>query len=236
MRVLKPILLLAIVLVMAGCGLPDQYYIQSPTAGITPAGTGSQFSFSNPDHTKDLNINFKGYEIYYQLYAPNSTININPYDPNNTSDVYSQLTSAGYRLMTSSADIYPNRTDPVIPISVGDIGTAFTVTVSITTHVPVGTAAAQYTTSIFGFGNLRRSVQDTVAYPTFYKDFQYNITTLGNYNSADADCSNILSIISGGTDPVWLVMFAVSYGLIGVSTPQRSVPTYLGYITITINS
>ena len=72
MSVLKSILLLTIILAMAACGLPDQYYIQAPTAGITPAGTGSQFSFSNPDHTKDLNINFKGYEIYYQLYAHNS--------------------------------------------------------------------------------------------------------------------------------------------------------------------
>jgi hypothetical protein len=235
MRGLKLVLLLAGIFVEVGCGLPDQYYIQAPIAG-TPAQGAGFFSFSNPDHTKDLNITFKGYELYYQIYPANATININPYDPNNTADVNTQLTNAGYRQMTRDTDVYPNRTDPAIPISIGDIGTAFSVSVTITPAVTPPAPAAQFTaSSILAFGNLRRAVQDTVAYPTFYKDFQYNVFSPGNYVITDLDCGNILSILNAGTDPVWIVMFAVSYGLIGVSTPQRSVPTYLGYLQVSIN-
>ena len=61
MRGSKLALGIASVLALAGCGLPDQYYIQSPIPGTLAQGTGNQFNFSNPDHTKDLNINFKGY-------------------------------------------------------------------------------------------------------------------------------------------------------------------------------
>jgi hypothetical protein len=232
MRGLKSILLLGCILVICGCGLPDQYYIQPPTLGTFAGGTGNQFNFSNPDHTKDLNITFKGYELYYQLFPTTASIPSNPYDPNNPTDVYNQLLAAGYRLMTASADLYPNRTDPVIPISIGDIGTAFSVTVSITTDI---LPSAQFTTSILGFGNLRRSVQDIPGGPYYpnYKDFQRN--ALNNYGPLDADCSGILSYVGGTGNSVWIAVWAASYGLIGVSTPQRSVPIYLGYITIQIN-
>ncbi|MGA2479792.1 MAG: hypothetical protein ABSG63_13660 [Spirochaetia bacterium] len=240
MKGLKLILLLAATLVEAGCGLPDQYFIQSPILGTFAGGTGNQFNFLNPDHTKDLNITFKGYELYYQFYPQNATININPYDPNNTADVYTQLTTAGYKLMTSSADLYPNRTDPVIPIAVSDIGSSFSVTVQITTAVTPPAQAAQYTTtaSTLGFGNLRRNVQDaTIGAPYYpnYKDFQYNIATPLNYAITDQDCGNILSFVTGSGNYVWIAVFAASYGLIGVSTPQRSVPIYLGYLTVQIN-
>ena len=46
---------------------------------------------------------------------------------------------------------------------------------------------------------------------------------------------NILSLVSGSGNSVWIAVFAASYGLIGVSTPQRSVPIYLGYLTVQIN-
>jgi hypothetical protein len=239
MQGLKLILLLAAILVEAGCGLPDQYFIQSPIPGTIAGGTGNQFNFFNPDHTKDLNITFKGYELYYQLYPQNATININPYDPNNTADVYTQLTTAGYRMMTASTDLYPNRTDPVIPIAVSDIGSSFSVTVQITTVVTPPVQAAQYTTtaSTLGFGNLRRNVQDGAGgpYSPNYKDFQYNINSPNNYILGDADCGNIQSALIGSGNSVWIAVFAASYGVIGVSTPQRSVPIYLGYLTIQIN-
>jgi hypothetical protein len=238
MRGLKLILLLAGILLEAGCGLPDQYYIQSPIPGTIAGGTGSQFNFFNPDHTKDLNITFKGYELYYQFYPDYTSININAYDPNNSADVNAQLLAAGFLPLVSggqlapvvtSPDSYPNRTDPVIPVSLGDIGTSFSVTITV---VPTATPAVQYVFGgLTGLGNLRRDVQDTVFYTGQYKDFQANGVTTGNYVLGDVDCTKIPTI----PDPVYLAMYAVSYGLVGISTPQRSVPIYLGYLTITIN-
>jgi hypothetical protein len=236
MQGLKLILLLAGILVGAGCGLPDQYYIQSPTPGTIAGGTGIQFNFFNPDHTKDLNITFKGYELYYQLY-PDTNININAYDPNNSADVNAQLLAAGFLPLVSDTDSYPNRTDPVIPVSLGDIGTSFSVTISVTPNVTPPTPAVQYVFGgIIGLGNLHRDVAEAAGgpYAGKYKDFQTNVHSTGNYAAGDTDCSKILLNIQNMTDPVYIAMYAVSYGLIGVSTPQRSVPIYLGYLAISI--
>jgi hypothetical protein len=233
MRALKLVLGIASVLAVAGCGLPDQYYIQSPIQ-VSGSGSGSgTFIFQNPDHTKDLNINFKGYELYYQFYPDTGSIPANVYDPGNSASVDAQLRSQGFLPMVSSTDIYPNRTDPVIPVSTGDIGTGFKVSVTVTPAVTPPTAAAQYTFDIIlGFGNLRRNVADTLVYFGKYKDFQSNVSSPNNYYISDADCVKI----SVSATSVYLAVWAVSYGLIGVSTPQRSIPVNLGYLQMFINS
>jgi hypothetical protein len=244
----KLVLALVAVVAITGCGLPDQYYLRPPNPGNQPLGSGNFFTFSNPDHTKDLNINFKGYELYYQFYAPTQTVNNNVYDPNNPASVDAQLRAAGFLPVTSGgtaadgslADSYPNRTDPVIPVSFGDIGTPFSITVQVITSTsPTVQPAAQYIFSgALGLGFLLRDVSDSSVYIGKYKGFQSN-SLLGpssnNYILGDADCTNIGSNIvsSSAFSPyVYLAMYAVSYGLIGVSTPQRSSPTYLGYLTI----
>jgi hypothetical protein len=247
----KLVLAFAAVLAIAGCGLPDQYYIQSPIPGTLAQGAGNQFNFLNPDHSKDLNIIFKGYELYYQLYATSSTININAYDPSKPTDVNAQLLAAGFQPVTSggislpaalSADSYPSRTHPVIPVQSADIPKGFSVIVTIINSV---TPAAQYIFSggvpaAVGAGNLRRYVQDNSFYIGQYKDFQSNVVTgsSSNYSAGDIDCNNILLNIQNSTEPVFIAMYAVSYGLIQYgtiqATPQRSVPIYLGYLSINI--
>jgi hypothetical protein len=233
MRGLKSILLLGAILAICGCGLPDQYYIQQPTQTNQATGLGTTLTFANPDHNKDLNITFKGYELWYQFYDINTIPPNNVYDPTNPASVDNQLLSAGLHLVVSAADTTSSRTDPVLPVSLGDIGAAFFVTVTIDTSA--SPPAAQYTYSgggVIAIGNLnlRRYVPDPNNAP-FFRDFPRNSVVLNNYVPGTEDCTRI-----GGTDNrIRIAVWAVSYGLIGVSTPQRSVPTYLGYLEEFIN-
>ena len=228
MRGVKLLVLLAGAALLAGCGLPDEYYIQPPVSLGTAGGTGDLFRFSNPDHTKDSNINFKGYELYYQFYPNLGSINVNAYDPNSTVDVVSQLINNGFWPVVSNADSWGTRTVPVIPIDPADIAASFEIHVNFRAGAPSDSnfsspSAITLPSDIF----LRRDVQDPdlVDYKTYFR----NQTQLGNYVSSDRDI---------GTVPigaVYLAMYALSYGLVGISTPQRSIAIYLGYLTLQID-
>lgn len=235
MRGVKLLVLLACAATLANCGLPDQYYLQPPIAqGVAP---GSYFAFGNPDHLNgDSNVTFKGYELYYQFYADSSLINTNAYDPNSTVDVVSQLTSKGFLPVASDQDSFPARTFiPVVPVAAGEIGTSFSVHVNINT---VGTGID----SNFSFsppipsptGYLRRDVNDNSPNVGHYKWYTSNQFASFNYQPSDADCTLIASLTTG-SGIVYLAMYALSYGLQGISTPLRSIPVYLGNLQLQIN-
>jgi hypothetical protein len=233
MRVVKLLVLLACAATLGGCGLPDQYYLQPPIAQATAPGL--YFAFLNPDHISgDSNVTFKGYELYYQFYADSISINSNAYDPNSTADVVSQLTSNKFLPVVSDIDSFPARSIPVVPVDAADIGTSFSVHVNINT---VGTTDSNFSFSpviVSPTGNLRRNVKGTNFYLGFYKPFYSNSTYSGNYDPFDLDCSLIAGTINS-TGTVYLAMYALSYGLQGISTPLRSIPVYLGYLQLQIN-
>ena len=222
MKTTRLLLLLGVVLLQLTCGLPDTYYLQPPTVvTLAPGGAPGTFVFSNPIHdlNHDINVSFTGNELYYKFYNNISLIEQNAYDSTNTQDPSVQLLAKGFFPIVAGTDSVPNRLDPVIPT-----GGATTVTVAIVTNLVFDST---YSISAGPSGEIRRDIP-SVSSPTTYKDFTTQSTTPSNYIPGDADVAAVW-----GNTIVYLAMYALSFGYTGASTPQRSVPTYLGYIQIT---
>jgi hypothetical protein len=223
MKTTRFLVLLGMIMLEVGCGLPDTYYLQPPTVVTLAPNLGQgQFIFSNPTHdlNSDINVNFTGDELYYKFYSNIINIEQNAYDSTNTSDPSVQLLAKGFFPIVAGTDSPPNRLDPVIPI-----GGASTVTVTIVTN-----GASTYSSPSGPTGEIRRDIAN-VTYSTIYKDFETNASSINNYIVTDADVASMP--FSGGL-PVYVAMYALSFGYTGASTPQRSVPTYLGYIQISV--
>jgi hypothetical protein len=236
MRFLKLCALLAIVFAETGCGLPDEYYLQPPVQG-TP-GT-NYFVFSNPSHSADFAVTFTGFELFYKFYSVGDTININAYDPNNPSPPDVQLLNAGFLPITAGTDVPVNRLDPVIPVDTINAGFSFTIQVSIN-PTPGGNPVSSYSPSESASvtsTEIRRYVTDptpSYGWKNFLSNFYiYQSTT--NYLPTDKDFnSTLLSTASNNGGFVVMAMYALSYGLSGISTPTRSTPVYLGSLNVQV--
>jgi len=224
MKTFLRLTLLGIVLFETGCGLPDTYYLQPPSVVTLAPGPG-YYQFSNPIHdpNHDINVNFTGDELYYKFYANISDIEVSAYDPSNTSDPSVQLTAKGFWPVCLGTDSPPTRTDPVIAIGTSLAQAGSTVTVMLLMN-----GASSYSIPSGPNGEVRRDVQNPLQ-PTIYKDFQTNAHVAGNYVLGDVDMTAALI----GSSIVYIAMYALSFGYTGTSTPQRSVPVYLGYLQFT---
>jgi hypothetical protein len=231
--------LLAIVLLEAGCGLPDSYFLQPPTVAQPAAGLSS-FSFLNPDHSNDLGVTFTGFELYYKFYNITDTININAYDPTNPADPTTQLANAGFLPIRSFQDTPSSQSVPVIPVEPAVAGSSFLVQVNITGSPATGsqpTGPANYKVGTADQVELRRYMVDpSTAYG--YKNFLSNnypspSNTNTNYSPTDSD----FSVVYNGAvsnQYAYIALYALSYGIINLTTPTRSTPTYLGYESVSI--
>jgi hypothetical protein len=231
--------LLAIALVETGCGLPDSYFLQPPTV-VQPAAGLSSFSFLNPDHSNDLGVTFTGFELYYRFYNLTDTININAYDPTNPADPTTQLASAGFLPVRTFQDTPSSQSIPVIPIGPAVAGSSFLVQVNITGSPATGsqpTGPANYIVGTAGQVELRRNVVDpnhTYGYKNFLSNnYPSPSNTNTNYSSVDGDFS---VVYNGATSNqyAYIALYALSYGLINLTTPTRSTPKYLGYESVSI--
>jgi hypothetical protein len=66
--------LLGIVVAVAGCGLPDSYFLVPPVAGV-PFNTttaNNEFQIVGTDRGTDTGATFLGYELYYKFYGSTS--------------------------------------------------------------------------------------------------------------------------------------------------------------------
>jgi hypothetical protein len=236
MHFLKVPVMLVVLLSLAGCGLPDSYFLQPPTAGAQAAGLLAQpFFFSNPDHTADFGVSFTGFELYYRFYNVGDTVNINAYDPTNPADPVTQLSNNGFLPVRSATDILSSQSIPLINVAVlGLTNTVFSVQVNIT-----GSPATGPGTYVLGSNasvEIRRDMIDPYAGYGF-KNFLSNSylspsgTPGTNYIPTDTDFGRITT----NPSTAWVALYAVSYGLVTLSTPTRSTPVYLGYSLIAIN-
>lgn len=225
MKTFRRLTLLGIALLETGCGLPDTYYLQPPTVVTLAPGPG-YYQFSNPIHdpNHDINVNFTGDELYYKFYVNISDIEVSAYDPSNTSDPSVQLTAKGFWPVCLSTDSPPTRTDPVIAIGASLAQAGSTVTVMLL----MSSAPSSFSIPSGPNGEVRRDVQNLLL-PTTYKTFETNPNLSGNYILGDADMTTTLL----GASTVYVAMYALSFGYTGTSTPQRSVPVYLGYLQFT---
>jgi len=227
MKTFLRLTLLGIVLFGTGCGLPDTYFLQQPTVVTLAPGPG-YYQFSNPIHdpNHDINVNFTGDELYYKFYANISDIEANAYDPSNTSDPSVQLTAKGFFPICLGTDIPSTRTDPVIAIGTGLAQAGSTVTVTISVSL-----TSTYVVTSGPSGEVRRDIPDPYLSGTTYKTFLVNFysPSHNNYILGSEDITNITTVTAS---TAYLAMYAISFGYTGTSTPERSVPTYLGYLAL----
>jgi hypothetical protein len=228
MKSLPRFLLLGAVMLQVGCGLPDTFFLQAPTVVTLATGTSNNFVFSNPIHdfNHDINVSFTGNELYYKFYA-DLNIDQNAYDSTNPNDPSVQLAAKGFFPLRLSTDTSSNQADPQIAIGTGLAQAGSTVTVTINGAIP-----ASHSTYVITSGptvEVRRNALDPNNFP-YYKTFlDNNASPPSNYvPGSDVDVTSAI------TGPVaYVAMYAISFGYTGTSTPQRSVPVYLGYVSIT---
>jgi hypothetical protein len=243
MSVFRACALLCFGALLGGCGLPDQYYLAPPVAPIKAIATSNYFQFNNPDHSIDLNVVFKGFDLYYKFYADTSVIEDLAYDSTSPLDAASQLKAKGFFELCARTDTPPNRSFPVVPISAMVRADSFTVYVNInqptagTSFSTTSNLVSYYTYSPPSGSLVETEIRRFVADPSAtgaYKTFLPNQWVGNNYSSSPPDpdiASPVLSSILGtGGGNAYVALYAVSYGVIGVSTPSRSAAEYLGYI------
>lgn len=228
----RVLLLLAAVMLEVGCGLPDSYYLYPPSSTQQASLGSNVFIFSNPVHdlNHDINVTFSGDELYYKFYSDPSQITGSDYDSSNSADASTQLTNKGFYPLCLGSDPVGSRTDPVVAIGSSLAASGSTVTVSINQNT------AQVGSSYFvinGGSNIeiRRDVPDQISLLGYYKVFQRNLDTPSDFSYASGD-PDISSVFSALGSQIYIAWYAISFGYTLTSTPVRSIPAYLGYMSI----
>jgi hypothetical protein len=245
MRIVRLCVLLCIGALLGGCGLPDQYYLAPPLAITQATSTSNYFQFNNPDHSVDLNVVFKGFELYYKFYADASLVEGNAYDSTSPLDVSAQLKSKGFMELCAATDTQPTKSVPVVKINAAVRADSFTIYVNVNQPTS-GTVTFSTPSGLISYytynppsgslveAEVRRGMADPAA-PGAWKTFLPNRVTLNNYFNTDTDISpQVLTQVLASGGNAYLAMYAVSYGVIGVSTPSRSAAVYLGYVMTSI--
>ena len=114
-------------IVEAGCGLPNPYFLTSPGVGSFPAGLANTCTFTSPGYA--AGSSFVGFEVYYKIISSStpSTSDINLGGSGVTGPYV--LLANGFFPITLATDSAPfSRTIPVIQPASTDIPNALTVT------------------------------------------------------------------------------------------------------------
>lgn len=241
MRSLSFLRFLLFMPLLAGCGLPDTYFL-APPGQIVATQTSTNFAFVNPDHSADLDVSFQGFDLYYRFYANSSEINVNAYDNTNYNDPVSQLLNNGFLPVCSVNDTSPpTRASPVIPVATSVRVDSFTVD-AFFNYPNAQNPFSDYSYTPPSTGTLvsvelRRDVADpNLGYGC--KNFAPNSVRQANYGSStDTDMSVPLfsNCVSANGGFAYLAMYVMSYGLAGGTTPTWLTPVYLGYLYVQIN-
>jgi len=277
MRKLRWLLLLGAVVLEAGCGLPDEYYLMPPRVSGQFALTSQNAQITGTNRSDDILIQFIGYELYYKFFAPNDPSSTYLQDqnyggPNNT---VSDLQQHGFQRVClgpgpapgGSPDRSPGYSSaPLINIQNIDSGNlaggGYAINIIMNDlHPPAfissssGAALLSYftyapppgTTPTTGM-EIRRFVQE---YPyiesgqfcaPFASNLNWQPTGLTPHNFDDITFGQVdiqalqpawLSYVAG-SGTIYIMMYAVSYGLSTQLNYQRSSPVYLGYTPIQV--
>ena len=235
MRKLRILLLLGTVLLEAGCGLPDTYFLQPPVVVTQVNTTTNYFSFNNPIHdlNHDINVNFKGDELYYKLYG-DTAIDVNAVDPASPTDPSVQLANKGFYPITLATDSVGTRIDPVIAINSALAAAGSSVTVTINSDITFG-GNSNFVLATNPAAEIRRGVVDLYTGNT-YKVFQQNPLTLPadkSYQSTDADFAAAYATLqANGLNVMYVAWYVMSFGYTTSGTPVRSTAAYLGYMSM----
>jgi hypothetical protein len=270
MSVLPRLAILGMILLEAGCGLPDSYYLQFPVTGTPPTGAqlNQPFSLTGSSRANDINVTFTGYELYYKCYGTADQAAITA-DQNygSPSYTYTDLLQNGFHRVCRgpgsggglAVDSTPSTANaPLINvqrIDSSNLGSTFTIKIIVADLLPpsfgfasAGSIPVTYfeylppsvTTPTAGWEIRRYAQADSSLGPvckTFAPNSSYpGITSPANWSASDVDMTSaIWNEVIAGSQQIYVMLYAVSYG-IGIDGAFReSSPTWLGYTLITVN-
>jgi hypothetical protein len=216
-----PLVPLLTVLLAAGCGLPQSYYLTPPATPTVWAGPTRPY-FEVISTTANSEPEFRGFELYYKCYRIGELIQSSFGETSRESD----LLSAQFRPVCSQSDPSPSaRGVPLIPIDIPDRGKSFTITVDFNSPLE---ATYKYTgpgTSNSVSVGVLRYVSDGAGACKTFDSIEFLAT--------DIDISRIFAEAQAQSDPeFYIAMYAMSYGKQDLATTIWSSPVYLGYIRI----
>ena len=259
MRKLRLLVLIGAVVLEAGCGLPDSFLLVPPArGGQFPAGTiNSPFSIAGTSRAQDLDVVFKGYELYYKCYGLQDSLTADE-NYNSTSNTYTDLLQNGFHRICRGpgsgptglpVDTYPGTANiPLIDISRIDqpnVGSNYSITINVNDLLPPAfnfTAAGSIPVTYFEYfqpaastpfagWEIRRYVQADpslgLVCKTFADNSYYPLTP--NWTSSDIDMTPTAYNSATTNGQIYVMMYAVCYGTGLDGTPRFSSPTWLGY-------
>jgi hypothetical protein len=232
-------MMLAVIGLLSGCGLEfNMTSLEPPNTPDDLASPGTPiFTIEVPAAEKELE--FRGYELYYKFYANLADIQQNL---QNVTE-YELRSSHGFRQVCTAADTYTGSSNlhthkPLIFVETFDRNRAFLITV---TFAPPEQPSVLYDGDPYEV-SVRRNVPDTVLGSPNYgepKPFIQLDAAFPAYQAADTDIQGIWAtvkpVLEGGTGEAYLAMYALSYGIVDITTDIYSTPVYLGYVRIETN-
>ena len=226
------LILFIAVLLGTGCGLPDAFYLSPPSVTFTSDIRSGTFSLLMTDHTSEPE--FRGYELYYKLYADAATIGADA-NLGGSGGTVDGLRQEGFLTLTRGPGTFAqdvsvgSRTVPVLPIVTLDRTSSFPITISFNPGSGADSATNfSYASPTKGAvqQEIDRHVDGVINGVSRCKPFTFGRSF---YLVTDPDFTAISGAVSG---QLYLALYVASYGLQNLSTPIYSYPVYLGYVSL----
>ncbi len=219
-----PLFIAPLVLLLAGCGLPDPFYLNPPVVSFaSPLDNG--FTMQNTDRSGEPD--FRGYELYYKLYSDSAAIAADANLGAGTPGV-DALVQKGFMALCRGPGSLPQdlsvegRSSPLILIAPPDRSVAFQISIPF---VPTTDSGTKVTYTSPTYASFSQELDRHVNGISRCKPFRFGA---GNYLSSDQD---IMPVWPPGST-LYIAMYVVSYGLQNLSTPIYSYPVYMGYLQL----
>jgi hypothetical protein len=215
----------AVALLLFSCGLPTSDYLYPPAHFLSPSSNIVRLihDTSNIDYS-DIAALFKGYEIYYRVFDSETDANISYnylYNNLTSSNISTVASSKGYYVLVK----YNDSSAPLIPVSDNSYD-YFDLNLNASSRWTITTEVGSTTTTL---SSVFRDKDDSTTTTSSDADFYVS----GQYSSDDHDYEG--DGVSSGSS-VYIVFFAVSYGVSSSLNDFYSEPIVLEPITYTPGS
>lgn len=205
---MRRVLLAAVVLALASCGLDVWPYLERPeTIEATPLS--AYFQVINVATTV---AEFRGFEMFYKFTSRDQA-------KETGLGTREQLLAAQFRRVCSDSGPVASQVPPLVLVDVADRNTVFTTTAYY--DAPLVPAYAHYGGIVPRDIPLRRAVEDLGSPKTFEYD---------SFAGTDADLVAVWDLVHDQGNELHLVMYALSYGLKDLTIPLYSDARYLGFM------
>ncbi len=207
------IILAAAVLALAACGLENTPVLDPP--GPTSETTPGSATF-HVNYKVTAIAEFRGFEVYYRFYSSDQPLQ-------KDLGTLDDLRSGGFRRMCSPGTLDEQTLpyNPLIPVDPADRGVDFSTDLVFT--LVLSPYLIYNASSPPPYTGLRRSVVDDFDETKFFDQIELLPT--------DDDLVGVNWTQVGNDRLLYMVAYAISYGLLDLASPLYSEAVYLGYIS-----